>query len=323
MALKPVGTGPFMYDKGTPGTRTEAVRFDGYWGEKALVDRITNTIIGDANTGYTALENGELEALGVYEIDKANELRDKGFNVVDIPYLEILYIGCNAQIKPFDDIRVREAFFAAIDPQYFIDNIFYGTTQIPGSYVPAASKYALKDYFKPNYDPARTKQLLAETGVDKMTVTLWAPNDSISTTPSVIAESQLTEAGFKVEMQSVDFGVFVDKVRSGEAQLWLLYNTTPVVADETVVRYTSGNYPGRNWSGILDKEYDSLVEQGVKATTEADKADYFERAQKRLIDLKIIYPISTHNFSYVTKPNVSGYEISLEGLAHLNRVKVN
>jgi peptide/nickel transport system substrate-binding protein len=218
---------------------------------------------------------------------------------------------------------VREAFFDAIYPQYFIDNMFYGTTQIPGSYVPAASKYAVKDYFKPSYDPEHAKKLLAETGADKTTVTLWAPNDALSTTPAVLAESQLTEAGFKVEMQSVDFGVFVDKVRNGEAQLWLLYNTTPVVADETVVRYTSGNYPGRNWSGILDKEYDSLVEQGVKATTEAEKADYFAKAQKRLMDLKILYPISTHNFSYVTKPGVTGYEISVEGLVHLNHVKIN
>lgn len=324
MVLHPIGTGPFMYDSGTPMTHTEAVRFDGYWGEKAKIDRITNTIIADATTGYTAMENGELEAIAVYDIDKAEEFAAKGFNVVDIPYMELLYVSSNPQNPPFDNPKVREAMFAAIDPQYFIDQMFHGTTVIPGSYVPAASKYAVTDYFKPTYDPERAKALLAEAGYpDGVTVTLWAPNDALSTTPAIIVQSQLAEAGFNVELQLVDFGVFADKVRNGETQLWLLYNTTPVLADETISRYTSDHYPGSNWSGIVDAEYDKLVAAGFAATTEAEKADYFAQAQKRLMDLQVLYPISTHNFSYVTKPGVDNYYINFDGLVHLDNVTID
>ncbi|MEG1537241.1 MAG: ABC transporter substrate-binding protein, partial [Clostridiales bacterium] len=224
ITAKPVGTGPFMYDKGTPETHTEAVRFADYWGEPANIDRITNTLITDTSTGYAAIENGELEAISVYDTDKMAELKQKGFTVEMIPYLELLYLSSNMQIAPFDNPLVREAMFAAIDPQYFVDQIFAGTTVVPGSYVPPASKYAITDYFKSTYDPEKAKALLAEAGYsDGVAVTLWAPNDALSQTPAIIAQSQMAAAGFNVELQLVDFGVFIDKVRNGEAQMWLLY----------------------------------------------------------------------------------------------------
>ncbi|MEG1997177.1 MAG: hypothetical protein RR051_01915, partial [Clostridiales bacterium] len=165
---------------------------------------------------------------------------------------------------------------------------------------------------------------LAEAGYsDGVAVTLWAPNDALSQTPAIIAQSQMAAAGFNVELQLVDFGVFIDKVRNGEAQMWLLYNTCPALADEVIVRYTSSAYPGSNWSGIVDEEYDALVAAGMAAATEAEKTEKFAAAQKRLLDLDVLYPISTHDFAYVTKPNVSNYRVDLEGLVHLDLVKMD
>lgn len=311
MKLFPVGTGPYQYDQGTPGTKTEIVRFEDYWGEATgNIDRICATIITDTNTMYSALESGEIDSFASYDKDKTNKYVNMGFNNDPLPMRYCLYLGMNMQLEPFDDPLVREALFCAIDPQVFIEDLYYNTEELSGSYIPAEAKYALKDYLKPNYDPERTRALLAEAGYpDGIDITLWSVNDAISPSPATLAHSQLEEAGFNCELQLIEAGVFFDMCRAGEAPLWLLYNDTPPIADHTMTRYMSNNYPGNNWCGFQDEEYDALVEKGIKAETEEDKAHYFAEAQKRMISFNTLYPITTYHNDYISNSKLSGYTI--------------
>jgi ABC-type transport system substrate-binding protein len=119
----------------------------------------------------------------------------------------------------------------------------------------------------------------------------------------------LKDAGFQAELQLVDFGVFLDKVRGGEAGMWMLYNSTPPIADDTINRYTGSFYPGSNWIGLQDSAYDGLVAQGIAAATETEKAGFFNDAQKRLIDLNVLYPVSTYGYNMILQPYMSGVEI--------------
>ncbi|MDR1589565.1 MAG: ABC transporter substrate-binding protein [Oscillospiraceae bacterium] len=306
----PIGTGPFVYDGGTLGIKTEAVRNTEWWGDfTGNVDRVVSTFMSDTNTIYMAFDKGELHSTGLYDKDKIKEYEDKGYPVVNVPLLQLLYVGVNMQLEPFDNPVVREAFFNAIDVQYFLDNLYYGTESAVGSYVPPSSKYALTDYFKFNYDPERSKQLLAEAGYpDGVEVTLWGASDALGQPPAILTQDQLGKAGFKVNLQCVDFGVFIDQVRNGTAQMWVLYNTTGAIADDTINRYTSKSYPGSNWCGVTDAEYDALVEAGLNAKTEQEKYDSFYAAQRRLMDLQVIYPISTFSVGEVMQKNVSGYK---------------
>ena len=316
MKLFPVGTGAYQYDKGTPGTKTEVVRFNDWWGEAAgNVDRIIAHIITDTNTMYSALENGEIDTFDSYDKDKTKEFISKGFTSDSVPYRQLLYVGLNMQLEPFDNPKVREAFFHAIDPDVFIKDLYYETETAAGSYIPAESKYGLKDHFQPSYDPEKAKQLLAEAGyADGLEVTLWSINDGISPAPATITQSQLQDAGFKCEMQLVEAGVFFDKVREGEAGMWLLYNDTPAIADHTMTRYTSVNYPGNNWCGIMDKEYDALVDAGMKASTEEEKAAKFADAQKRLMSLNVLYPVATYHFDHISNSRLTGHIICGDGI---------
>jgi peptide/nickel transport system substrate-binding protein len=322
-ASTPVGTGPFAYDGGTPGIKTEAVRFEDYWGAAPKLDRIVYTIIADTNVIYSAFENGELDIIYVYYQDKVNEYEEKGYSINYIPSDQLLYVGLNVQLDPWRDMKVREAFFHAVDPQYFLDELFYGNETFPGGYIPPNSKYALTDYLKPTYDPAKAKALLAEAGYpDGIDVTLWSVNDELGTAPSLVVQSKLKESGFNVELQLVDFGVFIDQVRGGTAGMWLLYNSTPPLADDTINRYTSAFYPGSNWIGLTDPVYDGLVAEGLNASTEEEKTEALYEAQRYFLDLKVLYPISTYGYHFITQPNVTGAKLWGDLSLHLNEADV-
>jgi peptide/nickel transport system substrate-binding protein len=234
----PIGTGPFVFDGGTLGIKTEAVRNADWWGDfTGNIDRVVSSFISDTNTIYTAFDNGELSSIGLYDKDVIKSYSDKGYVVETVPLLQLLYVGVNMSLSPFDDPAVREAFFNAIDVEYFLDNLYYGSETAVGSYIPPSSKYALTDYFKYNYDPEKSKSILAQAGYPGgVDVTLWGADDALGQPPAIIAQDQLRRAGFNVTLQCVDFGVFIDQVRNGTAQMWVLYNTTGAIADDTINR---------------------------------------------------------------------------------------
>jgi len=306
----PIGTGPFAFDSGTLGVRTEVVRNRDWWGNfTGNIDRVVSTYISDTNTIYTAFDSGELDAIGLYDRDKMREYESKGYQVQTVPILQLLYIGVNMKIPPFDDPKVREAFFYAVDVQYYLDNLFYGMEVPAGSYVPPSCKYALKDYFKFDYNLDKAKQLLADAGYPNgCPITMWSASDALGQPPAIIAQDQLTKAGFKIDMQNVEFGVFIDQVRAGTAAMWVLYNDSSPIGDNTIIRYTSDNYPGNNWCGVTDAEYDGYVAAGMKATTEQEKFDNFYAAQKRLMDLQVVFPVATNSMAEVWQQNVTGVQ---------------
>lgn len=304
----PIGTGPYSFASGTLGIKTEVVKNDKWWGKfTGNVDRIICTFISDTNAIYSAFENNELDMIGVFSKDKTRELSGKGYLTKPNPLRQLLYIGVNMQLAPFDDPLVREALFCAIDPDYYLNDFFYGEESAVGSYLPPSSKYAVKDYFKNTYDPDKAKQLLTDAGYPNgLEVMMWGANDSLGQPPSIIAQDMLNKSGFKVELQSVDFGVWITSIRDGTAPLWVAYNTTSAIGDDTVIRYQSSYYPGNNWCGVTDKAYDDFVQAGLAASTEKEKYDNFYAAQKRMMDLQVIYPVSTFTVATVMQKNVSG-----------------
>ena len=305
----PIGTGPFEFAGGTLGLKTEAVRNTKWWGEfKGNADRIICTFIGDTNTIYTAFESKQLDLIDVYSRDKIHEYQNAGYNSVPNPIRQLLYIGVNMQLPPFNDPLVREALFYAIDCDYFLNEFYYGEESAVGSYLPPSSKYAVQDYFKSSYDPDKSKQLLKDAGYPNgLDITIWGANDALGQPPSIITENMLDKAGFNAELQSVDFGVWITSVREGTAPIWVAYNTTSAIGDDTVIRYTSQYYPGNNWCGVMDAQYDSFVEAGLASLTEQEKAENYAAAQKRMMDLQVLYPVSTFTVGVIMQKNVSGF----------------
>ena len=77
----PIGTGPFVFDGGTLGIRTEAVANKEWWGDRkgGNIDRIVNTFMNDTNTIYAAFDAGEVDSIGVYDYDKVAEYEAAGY----------------------------------------------------------------------------------------------------------------------------------------------------------------------------------------------------------------------------------------------------
>ena len=93
-------------------------------------------------------------------------LEDEGFQVVNRPAFNILYLGMNQKGKPLDDPKVRQAIAHAINKDEVVSaSLPEGTKSRHRSSCPTWSTgYDRRTSQTYDYDPEKAKQLLAEAG---------------------------------------------------------------------------------------------------------------------------------------------------------------
>lgn len=281
----PVGTGPFRFVSYSPQSSMEMVRFDGYWGEAAHLEKVTFKIITEVNTLVMGLKGGTLDMVIHMPNTMAGEVRD-GFTILEdtMKLVQALYI--NNTVKPFDDVRVRQAMYYAINVPEIIDFVCDGAGVPTGtSMYPAFTKYfvaELADVYQQNIDKA--KQLLAEAGYPngfEMTITVPGNYDQHVETGLVIAQ-QLAEAGIIAEVQEVTWEVWVSDVYKGRN-----YQTTvsgiaasDMTAREMLERYTTTH--SKNFIGFSNEEFDQVVAQATTTLDMEEQVALYKRAQEIL-----------------------------------------
>jgi len=120
--------------------------------------------------------------------------------------------------EPFSDVRVRQAFKAAVDRKAILDVAIEGLG-VTGRDTPIGPAYAefYLDVPEPVRDVAKAKQLLADAGYENgLDVTLITQQSSPVPAIATILKEQLAEAGINVEIQGVPPDVYY-----GADNLWL------------------------------------------------------------------------------------------------------
>ena len=163
----PVGTGPFKLSELQEGEFTKFEANDGYWGQVANVQFVTQRLVAEPFTRYAMLERGEADIImgitgPLLESIKANDQ----LNTVSTRYSGTSIIGFNRQTNPeFKDPRVRMAVAHAIDRQAIADTILGGVCE-PATHIFTPGTFGHEESIEAvPYDPEKAKQLLAEAGI--------------------------------------------------------------------------------------------------------------------------------------------------------------
>jgi peptide/nickel transport system substrate-binding protein len=126
-------------------------------------------------------------------------------------------LSTNNKMPPFDNVKVRAAVAHAIDRQAIIDGAMFGYgTPIGTHFAPHNPAYVdLKA--GSNYDPAKSKALLAEAGfADGFETTLFLPPPSYARRGGEIIAAQLAEVGIKAQITNVEWAQWLETVFKGK-----------------------------------------------------------------------------------------------------------
>jgi len=327
----PIGTGPFLVDEWVPQQQVTLVRNDDYNTPDAGTENDgpahLNTIewrfIPDAATRWAALQSGEVNVIDNPQPDAivAAEQSD------DIAHIDAPRPGSSNRIElnsgqaPFDDVRVREAFIRAADPEPGIESLYLGTVTRSTSPLASTEPVAISDDALFETDAAAAAALLDEAGwtedasgvrsKDGKPLTVRFP---VSTNQSVAAEQSLFEqiqanaaaVGFDVVLTPMDLSSWYGALGANEYEavsapytkvgpdvLRILYHS------DGIVPAPSGYFA--NHAQLSDPALDALLD-AASATSDADeRADLYAQAQEIILASYTVLPLYDQQNHFLTR----------------------
>jgi peptide/nickel transport system substrate-binding protein len=229
-ATNPVGTGPFRFSEWVQGDRVEIVRNDDYWGEPVALEAATFQFISDPNAAFAAMMSGDIDAFPNFPAPEtlAQFEANPQFNVVVGSTEGETILAMNNAGEPLNDIRIRQAITHAINRQDIIDGAMFGYgTPIGTHFAPHNPDY-VDLTGNSAYDPDAARALLAEAGVEGLTLRLMLPPPSYARRGGEIIAAQLREVGIETEITNMEWADWLERVfRGKDFDLTIVSHTEP------------------------------------------------------------------------------------------------
>lgn len=159
----PVGTGPYEWDKYVPDQYLQLKANPDYYAGKPKIEHLINRYFTDTAPAVIALQNGEIDFSYIDVGDVASVKSNSDLTVISGPSQVTNYIAFNLRDPMFQDVRVRQAFYYAIDRQAIIDSLYNGAAQTVES-IYQNPVYVPSDLEPYAYNPDKAKALLKEAG---------------------------------------------------------------------------------------------------------------------------------------------------------------
>lgn len=285
---RPIGAGPFKFVSWSRGQNLVLEAFDGYYGGRPYVDRVTFRFVSNQTAAVLLLETGEVHHALVPLSEVVTVERLPNVTLNGALQLNYEHIGWNLRNPLFADRRVRQALTHAIDRQEIVDTVLEGHAEVAHSPSSPLFTWAYSDDVpKFPFEPERAKRLLAEAG--------WTPgpdgilqqdgrrfsfellsNEGNATRRdiSTIVQQYLRAVGIDVRVVQLEWGTF--RARTDEP---------PFDYDAFVIGQTLDNDPdpslnwhsrsinlGNNDVGFQDPRVDELLDRSARLLDRDERA---------------------------------------------------
>lgn len=286
---EPVGTGPFRFKSWTKGDRVVLEKNPSYWdaANPSSLDTVTFRFVGDPQAQVAALQSGGLDAfpeLSAPELFGAFASDPRFAAVAGNTELKVV-AGMNNAVKPFDDIRVRQALMMAVDRATLIEGAYSGFGQAIGShYTPNDPGYVDLTAVHP-YDVERAKALLAEAGhPDGLAFTMKVPQMPYAIRSAEVMQAMFAEIGVTMTIAPTEFPAkWVSEVLKGkDYEMTIVAHAEPL----DIAIYARPDY----YFGYENPAFNEVIAKADAASDEATRLQFYGEAQRMLAaDVPALY----------------------------------
>ena len=328
------GSGPFIFkkDEWKPGDKAVWVKNPQYkprseapsglaGGKVVKVERVEWRWIPDHQTAINALLAGELDYLESPPHDLYPVLRqDANVQLVNGNPLGNQYtFRYNTLHKPFDNPKVRQAVMWAFNQEDFLkavigDKQYYKVCQslFPCG-TPLESRKGLEGSLLVESNFAKAKQLLKEANYDGTPIVLMHSSDlAVLNNLAPVAKSLMEKAGFKVDMQSMDWQTLVSRRAKKDppaAGGWHAFLTSWVSADilnPVMAGFLNSACDKAMFGWPCDEQMEKLRDQYARETDAAKQKAIAEAVQVRLTQYPTHIPLGQWYGALAARKNVQG-----------------
>jgi peptide/nickel transport system substrate-binding protein len=326
-SFKANGTGPFRLRSRDPGVRTVLARNLNYWDKvETNIDEVVFTPIGADATRVAALISGEIDFMQPVPVqDVARLKQNPNLNIMQGPELRTIFLGMDqarnellfSNVKgknPFKDVRVRRAFFQAIDIEAIKTRIMRGAATPTALMVaPGIKGFPPELNKRLPYDPEASKKLLAEAGYPNgFEVKMNCPNDRYVNDGEICqaVAGMLARVGVKVNLEAETKGTYFPKILSRNTSFYLLGWTPATYDSHNVLNAILGtpDPSGRgqfNLGGYSNARVDELTKLVQSETDQAKRNAMIAEAFKIHQDEVGHLPLHQQALAWGMKKSVS------------------
>ncbi|MBN1287912.1 MAG: hypothetical protein JXB47_21110 [Anaerolineae bacterium] len=334
-----VTTGPFVLTQYTPGQRVALARANTYFPQDLQgagnVQRVIYDIVRDTNAGFSLYLEHKADTSMLPALEVAGFVGQRPDEAALLPAQRVAYLGFINDRAPFNDVRVRLAFAAALDRAAFAADVLGGAGR-PMTHLapPGVVGAPAIDQIGVRYDPELARAALAEAGYPACAgfpyVTLLAHQSTSAWVDFMVGSWRdvlgCSKAVFKVEL--ADFATLL--TRTGP-------DTSYADLPHLFTLAWHGEYPDEHaWVGeLLDckaaprtrrpcSETDDLIVQAAGAGDLARRRALYAQIEAQFFDPEgtiPLVPLYQQAYWLAVKPWVSLPPQLAGGLATVGRVR--
>ncbi|NLN47549.1 MAG: hypothetical protein GX154_00285 [Clostridiales bacterium] len=303
----PVGTGSFILKDWVTGDSLILERNENYWGDKPAYSKLVIRVITEQANRAIELETGGVDI--IYDVaanDVARlEANDKTV-VAKGPGYKYSYITMNMSLKPFNDIKVREALTISLNMDDIVETVFKGSAKVADSLM-APTVFGYKKVGPYKYDPERAKALLTEAGYGKgLKVALMTNEDRNFMDVAEIAQNMWKDIGIETDIQIMEQAKLLSMAAEGTVTMGIT-SSTPTTGDpDHALMPWPSSY--KSFLRINNPKIDEFLELGKSTYDPVARKKVYNDAMEYMWTQFNMIPICFTDSIYATRDNVENFE---------------
>ncbi|EFH89385.1 peptide ABC transporter substrate-binding protein [Ktedonobacter racemifer] len=305
-----------------------------YYNARPQLQKVTYRFYQTAQEAYKAYTNRQVDTASVPLANYQNVRKQKDFH--QVPQLWINYYTMNYLAKPFDNVKIRQAFALAIDKQAIVQNVWKGTALPTNHILPQGmpgynEKLTGPDQTKALIGNPKLAQTLLKEGLKDENIASVSdlPDIELSYATGVPTITQEIQAAIQqwqkvlnisVKPNPMDYNTLLDKITASsmnnqELQFWALswIGEYPDPQDWLSYQFGKGtvnnnmNY-GQNFGPTAAKQQ-ALQDQLTRAdglTNAGGRLQAYQQAEQQLVNDVAWLPMEQETAIFLRTTDIVG-----------------
>jgi oligopeptide transport system substrate-binding protein len=318
---KPMGSGAYKMDSYQIGTQMVISKNSNYFvSGKPKFDKITLNVEKNQQTSALKFKQGQTAFIGwntsLTSTDFVQMMNDPKYknSFISQTLVSTEYLALNNRVKPFDNVKVRQAINYAVDKAKIV-KLLNGRAKVTDQILPPQMPgydQNLPANLKFSYDPAKAKALLKEAGYPngfKTTLVTTTQDDMTKESQSI--QSDLKAVGIDAQIRTLSSASWQSAAESLKYGIidtaW--FQDYPDPADFLDVLLNGNEIPSNNWSAYDNKNVNKELDQAIALPPGQPRWDAYQKIQNEILADAPWVPLYNPVKYVIAQPWIKGYYI--------------
>ena len=242
LAAHPIGSGPYELTSFQPGQSVVITKNTKYWDAASYpIQRVEFRVIPNDTSRLLQVQSGDLDVDNVLAPNLVAQLKGSASAQPALyPSTYIQYLQPNHQVKPWQDLKVRQAINYAIDRNAINHAVYYGYATPANSFMAKGAVDWDPNIKAPTQNLALARKLLSESSVPHgFTMTYEIPAGEVAYNQmAVLFEQEVAPLGIKVNIKPEDPTTLATNNQNYKFDFFPQYWTNDIPDPDELVSYS-------------------------------------------------------------------------------------